>query len=194
MATTIDEYFTLSVTDIKRLGFLKPDTVCKGGISWKRGNRITAQIDVITDTRALPMCYLIYKYGGDTKQEEIRLMFKHSNLDPESKHGYYYFVCPVTGTCCRKLYNVGGQFVGRSAFRALYPNQAQSRKQRKQIDLLATLGALRYMDGGKYRKEFYRGKPTRYRLRLEKYIERNAKRNAIDPFFSRFWAVLQSEL
>lgn len=193
MATTIDQYLTLSVTDIKRLGLLKSRAVCKGGVSWKRGEHTTAQIQVVTDTRALPMCYLVYRYNGDAIQDKIRLMFKHSNLNPEGEHGYYYFVCPVTGACCRKLYLVNGHFVGRSAFRALYPKQTESHKERQTINWLEALRVLDFMQGSRYRKEYYRGKPTPYRLRLEKYIKQNAKREPSDPFFSRFQAVLQAE-
>ena len=190
MANTIDQYLTLSVSDLKRLGYLKPRAVLGGCVSWKRGETVTASIGVTTDTRALPMCYLVYRYDGEHKQENIRLMFKHSNLNPEGEHGYYYFVCPVTGDCCRKLYNVGGRFVGRSAFKALYPKQAASRKQRQSLRYFATLERLDELQQSRCRKDFYRGKPTRYRLRWERLIERNAK---IDPVFSQLQAFLLSE-
>ena len=185
MANTIDEYLTLSVADLKRLGFLKPRDLMGGGVTWKRGNRIAAQIHVTTDTRAVPMCYLSYMYEGKPKRETIRLMFKHSNLNPEGEHGYYYFVCPVTGDCCRRLYNVDGRFVGRSAFRALYPQQAKSSKARAEISFLGALARLDELSKSRYRKEFYKGKPTPYRLRWEKYIEKNAE---IDPIFSQLQA------
>ena len=190
MATTIDDYLTLSVTDLKRLGFLNPRELKSGVVSWKRGERTTAQVQVITDTRALPMCYLFYAYEGESRRAEIRLMFKHSNLDPEGKHGYYYFVCPVTGDYCRKLYAVDGQFMGRAAFRPLYPQQAQSRKQRTETELLGVLLKYDELQNSRYRKDFYRGKPTPYRLRWEKWVRRNAPK---DPLFSQLQAFLESE-
>lgn len=187
MATTIDDYLTLSVTDLKRLGFLKPRQLKHGVVTWKRGGDTTAQIHVITDTRALPMCYLFYSYEGETVQETIRLMFKHSNLDPEGEHGYYYFVCPATGAYCRKLYAVNGRFVGRSAFRPLYPQQAQSRKQRTQTGVLGVLLKFDELQNSRYRKDYYRGKPTPHRLRWEKWIRKNATK---DPVFSDLQALL----
>lgn len=190
MAITIDKYLTLSVSDLKRLGYLKPRALRVGGVSWKQWATVTASISVTTDTRALPMCYLRYRYDGEPIQENIRLMFKHSNLNPEGEHGYYYFVCPVTGECCRKLYNVGGRFVGRSAFKALYPIQAASRKQRKTLSWFSALERLDELQQSRYRKDFYRGKPTRYRLRWERIIERNAQNN---PLFSQLQAFLLTE-
>ena len=190
MATTIEDYITLSVTDLKRLGYLKPRNVIGGVVSWKRGGHTTAQIDVTTDTRGVPMCYLSYAYRGTPVRETIRLMFKHSNLNPEGEHGYYYFVCPVTGVCCRKLYNVNGRFVGRSAFKALYPQQAASRKQRQSLNWLSALERLDELQESRCRKEFYRGKPTRYRLRWERLVNRNAQYN---PLFSQLQAFLLSE-
>lgn len=190
MATTIEDYITLSVTDLKRLGYLKPRNVIGGVVSWKRGGHTTAQIDVTTDTRGVPMCYLSYAYRGTPVRETIRLMFKHSNLNPEGEHGYYYFVCPVTGVCCRKLYNVNGRFVGRSAFRPLYPQQAESHKQRKETRWLGLMLKIDELQQSRYRKDFYRGNPTPYRLRWEKMIERNA---AINPLFSQLQGFLQSE-
>lgn len=190
MAITIDKYLTLSVSDLKRLGLLKPNSQMAGVVSWKQGATVTATIGITTDTRTLPMCYLRYKVGGETIQENIRLMFKHSNLNPEGEHGYYYFVCPVTGICCRKLYNVGGRFVGRSAFNALYPIQAASREQRKTFNLFSTLGRLDEIQQSRWRKEYYRGKPTRYRLRLERIANRHVKNN---PLFKRLQTFLVNE-
>lgn len=189
MATTIEDYLTLSVADLRRLGYLTKNELKGGRVFWKIGDAVTAQIDITTDTRAVPMCYLSYVFRGETKQETIRLMWKHSNLDPDGEHGYYYFVCPVSGECCRKLYHVGGRFVGRAAFRPLYPIQVKSRKQRatsRLWDFVIEIEGLRKP----YRKEYYRGKPTPYRLRWERYIKRNAK---LDPVFSQFDAVLQSD-
>lgn len=190
MANTIDEYITLSVSDLRRLGYIKRHEIKGGRVTWKRGDTITAQIYVTIDTRAVPMCYLSYRYGGTPVQETIRLMFKHSNLNPEGDHGYYYFVCPVSGVCCRKLYNVNGRFVGRAAFKSLYPQQALSRKQRNEYKLFGLWVKLDELQQSRRRKDFYRGKPTPYRLKWEKYIERNA---TIDPVFKRFQELLQTE-
>ena len=190
MEKTIDQYLTLSVTDLKRLGFLKPRELKSGRVSWYRGGEEIASIHVTTDTRALPMCYLSYSHDGEPVQEILRLMFKHSNLDPEGEHGYYYFVCPSTGECCRKLYAVNGRFVGRAAFSPLYPQQAQSRKQRTETGWLDVLLKLDELQQTHHRKEFYRGKPTPYRKRWERWVRRTAP---IEPVFSRLQGFLSAE-
>lgn len=190
MAKTIHDYLTLSVSDLRRLGYLKNNTVMNGGVKWKRGGHTTATVGVYVDTRAVPLCYLCYSRDGEQITEKIRLMFKHSNLNPEGRDGYYYFVCPVTGSCCRKLYYVGGRFVGRSAFRALYPKQAMSKRQRAEAAYYEALLLFDEIQGSRYRKDHYRGKPTPYRLRMEKHIRRNIE---IDPLFKRFNELLETE-
>lgn len=172
MATTIDEYLTLSVTDLKRLGILRPRHLADGTVTWKTGDRVEASICVMADTRTVPVCYLSYSYDGAPVAERIRLMFKHSNLNPEGEHGYYYFVCPDTGKCCRKLYNVCGRFVSRSAFRALYPQQAQSRKARATLRGFSALLDYDRLSETRYRKETYRGRPTPYGRKLQRIWDR----------------------
>lgn len=190
MATTIEDYLKLDIADLVRLGFIRPRSARGGDVTWKRGTTTTAQIYVKVDTTAAPMCYLSYSYNGEPRQESIRLLFKRSNLAPGSERGYYYFVCPATGKCCRKLYAVGGRFISRSAFRPLYPLQALSRKQREEIAYYDGLYKLDELQQSRYRKEFYRGKPTRYRRKMERYIERSAPNN---PLFSRFKQLLSTE-
>lgn len=174
MAKTISDYLTLTTTTLRRLGYIKATRAQTSGVMrWKCNGQETASVQICVDTRALPMLYLWYSYNGEPVREQIRLMFKHSNLDREGSAGYYYFVCPVTGKYCRKLYIVNGRFVSRSAFRPLYPQQVKSKKQRRQarlIDLI--LEQDRIADEARRPKAFYRGKPTPRHLRAERVAEK----------------------
>lgn len=171
MAITIDFYLSLSIKDCKQMGFLAPDALKTGTINWLRNGEKTASITFATDTRK-NTALMLYQYEGEPVKEVIKLMYQQSNLKG-NRRGYYYFVCPVSGKRCRKLYLVNGKFVGRAAFRPLYQQQAQSRKQRnssvsKRLELLIAVD--RYQRQ-RYRRETYKGKQTPYGRKVSKLLD-----------------------
>lgn len=104
--------------------------------------------------------------------ETIYLRWKRSNLNPQ--HGYYYFVCPVTGNLCRTLYLVDGKFISRKAFNPLYKQQAKSQRQRRD-PLFAYLDAAKAFEDlteQRYRREYYNGRITPFGRRVEKAARR----------------------
>lgn len=169
---TIEELLQFSVTDLRRLGLCAQGAAQSARLSWRRWGRVSASIDVRTDTRgAVPVVVLDYTNNGVPVEQTLALRFIPSNL---SRGGYYYFVCPVTGRSCRKLYFVGGRFVSRFAFRALYAKQAHSQTERRR-GLFAVLTAARdfeAVDGQRFRKYHYRGRLTPYGRRVERLAER----------------------
>jgi len=177
MLTTIEQLLALTVTDLKRLGYLRPNDVHRGAVEWKRGDGTRrASIYVETDLRfEIPSVRLVYNHAGQTLDYVTLLRWKQSNLN---NGGFYYFICPVTGRSCRKLYLVGGRFVSRFAFRALYDKQCWSKSDR--VDPLNDLLAFaewEQLAGQRYRKPVYRGKLTPYGKKLAKY-DHNAERVA----------------
>lgn len=146
---------------------LRPAAYQYNTFKWTQGGREVSCIAIATDTRGeIPTVRFVYNYNGSLVDYTAPLRFQPSNLN---RGGFYMFVCPVTGRTCRKLYLVGGRFVSRFAFRALYDKQTQSRTQR--YGLLANLIALKkYEDTIKQRgrKMFYRDKITPYGLRVER--------------------------
>lgn len=170
---TINDYYTFSVADLKRLGYLQEYTAVSGRLVWSRDGEVIASVGAATDTRGVPALKLSYTYYGEPRDMTIYLRWKNSNLNPESGHGYYYFVCPRTGNLCRKLYLVDGWFMSRAAFKPLYPQQRQSHEKRN--------GSLAYFDSvfrveelqkQPYRRETYSGKITPYGRRVRKAIEK----------------------
>ena len=166
----------LSVTACKRLGYFTPQAKTSGVVRWTRNRdgktEEIASIRLETNlTGAVPYAVLTYNYKGTPVRSELTLRFRPSNL----KHGtgYYYFVCPVTGLSCRKLYLVNGRFVGRMAFRPLYSQQAETRTQRAlSTYTLRALGAYEDMLNKPYRRLTYRGKQTPYGRKVEKLGKR----------------------
>lgn len=166
--TTIDKYLCLRIGDLKRLGFLVPAATCTGSVEWKQGGRPVASVGLYTKTTGVPVARFAYDYNGEPVTYDVALRWKRSNLNADTPHGYYYFVCPVTGSLCRNLYLVDGRFVGRKAFNALYPGQAESRKQRGYYRYWRTLLAAGDIQADRYRRETYRGRLTPYGRKVEK--------------------------
>lgn len=167
---TIEDLLTLTVTDLKRLGFLRKGDKHNGGVQWERGGERIASIYVITDcTGELGKCRLVYQHPNDKITDyTLYLRFKQSNLNDQQ--GFYYFVCPVTGRSCRKLYLVGERFISRYAFRSLYAKQRYSKAQRAELlTVLREWNQYEQLAAQPYRKTTYRGKPTPYGKQLERY-------------------------
>lgn len=171
---TIGDYLTLSVTDCKRMGYFKPNAAVSGVVRWTRNDAVFASVGFATDTRGVPLAKLAYTYNGHDVEATVALRWKRSNLNPASEHGYYYFVCPVTGSLCRKLYLCDGRFVGRQALNALYETQTKSRAWRPGGENGAYLALVEFdrLSAQRYRRETYRGNPTPYGRKIAKLARR----------------------
>ena len=177
MAREITDYRCLNISKLKEWGYLEndPKTTFKTGvISWERYGETVAQITVsVRMGEAEQSVAVLYSYNGEKKAYVIQLDFAPSNLPNHSNTGYYYFVCPVTGERCRKLYLVGGVFMCRRAFRPLYAQQTMSKATRAQYAVIDSWMKIDDLEkAGKRRKLHYRGKPTPYQNKLSKYYSR----------------------
>lgn len=173
MATVIEDYIRLTVKDCKRLGYFKPRADTSGVVRWTQGANTVASVGFETNlTGVAPYAVLTYNYKNTPVRTEITLRFKPSNLKEGT--GFYYFVCPVTGLSCRNLYLVNGRFVSRTAFRPLYRQQAETKTPKGNISLAALRALSKYEDlvTAKYRRLTYRGKPTPYGRKVDKYGRR----------------------
>ena len=185
---TIHDYYTFSVASLKRLGFLREYAAISGRLVWKQDGEVVASVGAATDTRGVPVLKLSYTYYGEPRDMTISLRWKNSNLNPESGHGYYYFVCPRTGKLCRNLYLVDGWFMGRAAFKPLYPQQAQSHAKRD--GALAWFDSISRVDDLRaepYRRETYRGKITPYGRRVRKAMEKRDRLESISVKWLNEW-------
>ena len=154
------------------MGYFLNGALASGVVRWKRGGGLVAAIGFATDTRGVPVARLSYNYNGQDVTDTIALRWKRSNLRADTTHGYYYFVCPVTGTLCRKLYLVNGRFIGRRAFRPLYQDQTKSHTER--VGLVSTLERIfkgQELANQPRRREYYNGKLTPYGRKMQKYAE-----------------------
>ena len=166
----IDDLLVLSVTALKRHGLLNPNQRKAGELYWSRANGTrAASIGFVADTtHDVATVRLVYDCDGKTHDERVLLRWKRSNLNDND--GFYYFICPVTGRSCRKLYLYGGRFVSRFAFRALYRSQTVGPATRKGMYYqLTKFYEYEELEGQPRRKETYRGQPTPYGRKLQRY-------------------------
>lgn len=178
MLTTIEHLLVVSVTALRNHGLLKPNRKQAAEIYWNRGgNPRAASMGVITDTtHEVATVRFLYDHNGRTNDETVLLRWKQSNLN---NGGFYYFICPVSGRSCRKLYFVGGRFVSRFAFRALYESQTVGPSGRENLYYqLAKFSEYEQLADQPHRKETYNGKLTPYGRKLAR-CDRNAARLAV---------------
>lgn len=127
--TLYNEALQISMTKLKEWGYLRPNQVRTGTITWSKNGHTTGNITITVST--LPgdeYLELDYKFRNDPRMYRVYLVSTPSNL---GKGQIWYFECPQTGKKCRKLYSIGGYFLHREAFNGcMYECQTQSKKWR----------------------------------------------------------------
>lgn len=170
--TLYDDMKSLSTSALNEHGYLKPNHRQSGTIIWSRDGKITGSISIQVSTEPEhPFVELDYKYGEKPISYRVRLISVPSNL---GKGVVWYFLCPVTGKRCRKLYFKGGYFLHREAFKGcLYRNQTESRRDRALRKLRRAYEVPELITElyRKHAKSSYAGKPTKRHLRLSRKIE-----------------------
>jgi len=169
--TLFEECRTLCISDLKRWGYLKPEQYLSGVVSWYQGKgenkRVLASISisVCTYSEYNPFLEFNYSYNDTPVHYQVALETIPSNL---GKGVVWFFICPRTGTRCRKLHLVGGYFYHRSAFKGcLYEKQKHSHKTRNLLKYFEAIFGTG--EPSKPIRTHYAGKPTkRYLKAMEK--------------------------
>ena len=163
-------------------GYLIP-----GAIQWTRGSSISVVVDAMGDD---PHVCFRYTTGGKDLDYRVRLASMAPNL---GSGVIWFFVCPVSGLRCRKLYMVNGYFVHRMAYdRCIYDSQAQSKNSRSFDKLVLPLFRIDRMEEETrkpYYKKYYNGVPTRSYRRVLKMRQKanRVTRAKFDEAFSRIF-------
>ena len=162
-----DEVLTLSITDLKKLGYHRDKYIKNGTVTWGINEEVTSSISIKIDSISdVPYIELSYNHNGNPKNYKISLVSIPSNLGIGKIH---YFRCPVTKKRCRKLYLVNGYFLHREAFKGMYKKQTDSkswRKMRKELDSHFEIDDLYEQIYSKHFRTHYAGKPTRRYLQV----------------------------
>ena len=169
-----NEALQLSISKLKEWGYLKPEQIKSGTITWSSNGNKTGSISIQVNTHSeQPYIELDYKFKGEPRNYKAHLTSTPSNL----KSGeIWYFICPHTKKRCRKLYSIGGYFLHREAFNgAMYECQTRSKYYRQ---LTKTLDSFFKQDElyeelySKHFKRTYAGKPTKKYLRLMEQLNK----------------------
>lgn len=172
--TLFDDVLTLSITKLKKWGYLEPGHIMPGKVYWSIDGVETASISIRVDTMAArPFIELDYKFRDEPRNYRIYFASVPSNL---GKGKVLYFLCPQTNKLCRKVYSVGGYFLHREAFTGcMYEIQTQSKKNRYIISMVEPFvkqSEYRSEINKKHFKKYYAGKPTKRYLKILAEIEK----------------------
>lgn len=137
----------------------------------------------VTTTSVSPYLELNYTCNGQGINYRVSLVSVPSNLGIGR---VWYFLCPVTGKRCRKLYSVGTEFLHREAFQdCMYESQRRSHKERELTKLSDRFYAVKEAYDqmlAKHYKSHYAEKPTKRHLKLLQQID-TGKAIPVDDLF-----------
>lgn len=173
--TTVEDCLTYRLKSLteNNNNYLKSYGIRTGVTSWTINGQPHAKINFkVTHTEYETFIIFDYKCNGEPINYSVNLISRPSNL---SKGEVWFFVCPVTGKCCRKLYLHGTHFLHREAYKGLmYEKQIQSQRTR---DMFKVLDAVFIKDEiydelhKKYFKTHYNGKQTKRYKKIMNIIE-----------------------
>jgi len=153
-----DEVKQVTITGLKRLGYLQPNQKVNGSIHWTRGDKPSGSIGLTVN---LPERYIDfdYEYGETPIHYRVRL----ESIPKHFGGCEWYFICPETNRRCRKLYGIGERFLSRFAFpSARYSIQTYSKK----VSGMSRVLRLSEFMVKPYAKRMYKGKLTKRYARL----------------------------
>jgi hypothetical protein len=170
--TLYDECHVISISSLKKWGYLKPGIWKSGTVTWSRSGNQTGSISIAVNMFGeIPFIELDYKCNGEPIKYEVKLVTIPSNL---GRGKVWYFLCPRTGKRCRILYLGQTYFLHRKAFSGcMYEKQTYSKRNRGLNRSFERLFAPEKAYDQIYSKHFkthYGGKPTKRFIRLQKMI------------------------
>lgn len=177
----LDEVPILSVSILKKFGYLKPGETVSGTVIWSTWAGVGLTLNV-TASVSEGFVRLEYRCYGRLIIYRIKLEKFAARLGGH----YWMFICPVMGTRCHKVYCVGDYFLSRAAHpKAIYSIQAQSKRQREVENAYRSiLNADEHLHKWRGRRT-YKGQPTkRYRC-LSKNQAKYANEEALKRLLER---------
>lgn len=164
---------SLSISELKKWKYLKPEKCQKGTITFRSFNydilEVLISVYIDPDNPFMEFEYLI---SGTKLNYLIYFELVPSNL---GKGFVWYFNCPLSGIRCRKLYLINGYFQHRVAYKkGYYQTQTLGTKDKylvRQFDKLQKSNKAKSILCTKYFKPYYNGMPTKKYLKLLQDIE-----------------------
>jgi hypothetical protein len=161
----IDELKCLSITDLKKWGYLRTGHR-SGSVKWHFREKLTgsANIQLVMDENiGFGILDIFYQLADGTNARiPVKLAAMPANL---GKGQRWYFICAYTGKRCTKLHYFNGRFQHRTGIPgSMYDTQTESKRKRLIRWLVDGCFALHEPDFFRC----YRGVSTRKGKRLQK--------------------------
>ena len=157
-----DELISISVYDLIKTGALGTHTETEWKISCQQPAEDIDKISILINTKhSQPFLVVSSISGGVNKNYKINLVPKPFNLNTGN---LWYFICPVTGIQCRKLFYYQGYFLHRKAINGIYRKQALASNIRNIINRFENVMALGKMTkkvNAPYFRPTYASAPTK---------------------------------
>lgn len=177
-----DEVKQIAISDLMRLGFLRPGAITCGPFRWTRGGKPSGSIS-ITANLADRYIELDYRYGEKPILYRVRL----ESIPKHFGGCEWYFLCPATGKRCKKLYGIGEYFLSRFAYpSAMYSTQIEGKNFRQVIGTFRALDRSKEFSMRRHARTTYKGKLTKRFARMLARTERNlTKAGSSDSLHSK---------
>lgn len=164
----------ISISYLIRRGYIRKGRVYSGVLSWTNGHNIGFRSHYYGSER-----YFQLNYTTGSREDlichehKIRLASIPSNL---GKGEVLYFVCPVSTRLCRFLIfsNHNRMFVCREALagRAFYESQTSSKLDLENDRYWSIRRKLDRLSSSRKETFIYKGKKTRYAMRVDRLFEK----------------------
>lgn len=167
----LDEVKSISISALKKWGYLKKDGFKSGTLTWSRFGEVHSSIGIKLNYFYEPYLEVDYTWRDQSINYRVNLVSVPSNL---GKGDVFYFLCPKTLKRCSKLYFNGGYFVHREATGLIYSQQAYSKKDRALVRIFNHINTEPLFEElySKGFTKYYNGKPTkRYQRILDRLAE-----------------------
>ncbi|WP_210466711.1 protein kinase family protein [Rufibacter roseolus] len=171
--TLLDDVKTITITNLKKWEYLKPDSHRSGVITWSWNGQKTSSISIAVNIiSSSPYMELSYTCNGTPYDYKVQLTQRPANI---GRGHVWYFICPHTQKLCRTLYMVGNRFLHRLAYTGcLYESQTLSHNNRNLHRLLDKVFGTDKLYEQLYSKHFkshYAGKPTKRFLTIQEKLK-----------------------
>lgn len=126
---TLENCFTISITDLKKKGFFN-DTKTGSVLNWTKDSELCfcvgVEMFIGENEKYLILTHKNKNTENETENETEKYKVNIISIPSNIGKGFVtYFVCPSRGKHCRKLFSCGGKFLHREAIGLLYEQQAK---------------------------------------------------------------------
>ncbi len=129
-AGKVEDGLRLDMRALRRRGFLVPNAVVTGDISWERRGVYSASVSLRMELRPGDERLTIsYSRAGVDQEETVAIVSTPCRYGGQR----FYFICPRSAARCELLVSIrGNPFVSRKAARLTYATQSEDRLARLQ--------------------------------------------------------------